>query len=142
MVRIGVVVYLVLATAAGPAVCCCTMNRLFAFSSQGWSTTSSHHGCCNRHGKDGRRPGEVPKRRPDCPCQDSPRDSAYLAAAKSLVPEDAARSLNLPGAAGMVGSALPHSLAPGAIIQVPRESIAFPFHDARQVLRALHILRC
>lgn len=154
VVRIGLVVYLVLAIAAGPALCCCTTRGLFDFFSPGYLASvaggadqSSYHACCHRHGKNTRRPGEKrnhgPQRHRDCPCQDSRPDVAYLSPAKSVLTENPAQFLIIPGPEGMIGF-LPRSSSPAheALTQRPRECIAFPFHDPKEILFALQTLRC
>jgi hypothetical protein len=139
MARMGAVFYLVLASAAGPSLCCCTVSNLFAFRVQ----ACRHSCCCTRHSTSPGGETNAPKQQHRCPCGERRQDLTYLSSMKSASTDHSSGLLPLPGTAG-IGCSSPqlHSLLNGALIGAPKECIAFPFHNPGEILRALHVLRC
>jgi hypothetical protein len=151
MLRAGVVAYLVFAMSAAPAICCCTMDSVVAFYIHRLSAGSSAHqhqpshgGCCSRHGEHPapvpQAPGEPARQNHNCPCEANRHSILYLSQTKS-VPSGVAERLTLPDTTG-VPQLLLQSVSPVLAAGSPRQSIAHPFGGPREILRALHILRC
>ncbi len=158
MLRIGLSMYLVLATAAGPGLCCCLparlLTELLASRSSGSEQVAgaSHQSCgCHHdhgavpHGHKSPSPDQDKPGCPDCPscpCKQPGLDT-------SLPPQDAEQLNNV-----LVRSFLdvPAGLAPAApltcfvflCVAPPGwgDGTALPFLSARDYLATLHILRC
>ena len=93
MFRLGLIGYLMLATLAGPAWCCCTLSQLvgaFQTEEKGSKKKAPVRTCCHRPIKEEKSPsrdGHKPLPKKDsCPCKDSPttRDSAILLDGKAI----------------------------------------------------------
>jgi hypothetical protein len=147
MMRAVLASYLVLATAAGPWLCCCTANRLAALAAApqvpvtAVEPTPHAAGCCC-HGKPApeKRTPVVPARPalPSCPCGEGRPTAAVLVSteATSLSQADGQpeywTSLVLP-------AACPASIGDERLWA---ENTVWPFVTARDILHAQHILRC
>lgn len=152
MVRIGISVYLMLATLVGPGLCCCTTPRLLAALAHPGKTEQPRLSCCPHHHQSGvadhpTGPEQAPQKReqpghPDCPCQENRATLALL----SPDSESALQLLSRHLASGwmtFVGAlpmAVPQFVA--GLTGVPGGCPAFPFLTARDMLRSLHVLRC
>jgi len=145
MIRVGLIAYLMVATMAGPAWCCCTIGRAVSLAiptaSQGSKT--NHSCCCPResetkeHSQD---EGETcPTEKENCPCKKAAEfQSAKLAVEISQVVYETSA---LQGSAADVafGSAvlsrlhlqghMPDFSAPGAL-------------SGRGILSAFRVFRC
>ena len=150
MVRIGLSLYLMLAAAAGPCLCCCTTERLaalFAFPTK----QTSHVGCCGQHHAAKRsqnhrapeqRPSDQdPPSRSPCPCQED--------GSRQVVAVDPELGRQVQSRSSFQGQveplfALPIllSLSSDGDRQVPGKGETLPFLTGRDILCALHILRC
>ena len=87
MLRIGLIAYLMVGTLAGPAWCCCTFDRLTAWSTTGdVATTETKSHCCSHHqhvpahdekdaSKSSDRATPAPKEAP-CPCKEQRNNEA------------------------------------------------------------------
>lgn len=146
MARVGLALYLMLTVAAGPCWCCCTAGRLFAFGEQ-----SPRPRCCDQHTATPGPQAPPQESAPDnpspaphdsCPCRETRPEPVAFTASSQPSPADSARSLLDLQAAEVGGSFSGGSPALAIHGQAPKECVAFPFHDPREVLRALHILRC
>jgi hypothetical protein len=157
MVRIGLITYLMLATTAGPWVCCCTAGQVtnaLASTLPGQGDVPSNpicHSstCCHRNGTPAtqqepkKSDSERPQREgPSCPCQD------YKPVLASLVSPDQSN-----------GNQVPRQLSQQAVELVPAflsvlglfsisnpEAIGgvpiLPFLTAQDLLHTHHVLRC
>jgi hypothetical protein len=147
MARISLALYLVLSTAVGPALCCCVPGDLLALRTSAKQSSASCHRCCGHDGaKHSHLPmtspaprGPIPAPEKDCLCKaGQPQPVVLTPSAKaptseeirSLVPQSAALSLSLVGPTTVIAG------------QAPTGSIFCPFRTSRDILRALHILRC
>jgi hypothetical protein len=144
MARVGLALYLMLATTAGPWVCCCAAAQVGAMlKPAGWAPATPVEAPCCCHGK----PAEAPKPadpRPaparSCSCQQERQPAVIIASDldctaqsdRMPVPFDTADD-------GLSGSAL-------AGLPVPSQTLldwaGLPHSGGRDTLRALHILRC
>jgi hypothetical protein len=155
MVRVGVCIYLMLTTLAGPGLCCCTVMRSArevapALRAERRPPASpSHRGCCCH--RDTATPNEplpdrgVPKPgspgRP-CPCRQGQSNPVPLPTPSSqLAPESLAAhaSQPLPGPAPALPAA---GLLSGEGLCTLGTAHDLPFLTAQDVLHTLHILRC
>jgi hypothetical protein len=153
MVRIGLSLYLMLAAAAGPWLCCCTTERLaarFAFPTK----QSSHNGCCGDHqtakgSQKHRTPEQSPSDEdqpgcPSCPCQEEGARLAVLASLDSSEVAKEFQSRHIPqGLVGLVPLVpTAHCLSADGDPETSGEAVRLPFLSAQDILHALHILRC
>jgi hypothetical protein len=149
MVRIGLTLYLVLSIAVGPSLCCCLPGDLLALCT---SASSARHHCCGHPSCDrdhsSKKPSDVPgdpspAPHRHCPCKEaSPELLVFLAPEHSSGAEegrfpDSSRSIE---AGWFLLSVNPLSLPTQG--QLPTQPITGSWHDPRDILRALHILRC
>jgi hypothetical protein len=139
MVRIGLTLYLMLSTAVGPALCCCLPGDFLALC---LPASSVRHSCCGYHaGRTEQSPGTPsPGPQKDCPCKkDQPQPVVFTPTHQSAASEYT-RPLMLPQGT-VVGDCL---LGAAHFVQghAPREPISYPYHNSRDLLRALRILRC
>ena len=132
MIRFGLFLYLMLATAAGPGLCCCVADRLGNMPAKETPTKK----CCRNH-HDGKK--EAPAKDPSaaCPCkQDRVSPNPVLTME---------RGDGLGYSSFQFASVLGLSALKAPVTDVntatPR-NLAFSNLDAREVLRAIHVLRC
>lgn len=157
MVRIGVSIYLMLATAVGPWFCCCTTMRLLgsvvpAESGGGGRSHSARAGCCHHKHQSKKLPEQnrsekTPDRhdqpgQPSCPCQEHGPGSPALACLETNLSKQSDVQRVLHGLLADLGATLPPSgeLAPDFLS--PGDSPALPFLTAGDLLYAHHLLRC
>jgi hypothetical protein len=157
MLRVGLSISLILSMVPGPWLCCCTAARLV--SAAGLGRPSARPGaadparqhdcccCCHQTASPVRDKAVVPQRdgpapaRPTCPCRQRQFDLVSLPPAQGaagrlpLLMHDTQGAPAAPAFSGCV-SAL-------SSYQEGREAERnLPFLTARDILRALHILRC
>jgi hypothetical protein len=149
--RLGLTLFLMLATAAGPAWCCCTMGRMFSALPVRKPAGAGGHDCCcpGRHDANGRstkhaglRGKPSPVSHEPCPCKQAPRQAVLTTAAALLA---AAGPNGFPATFHAEDEARLVAAAAGALHgqgPAPREPIGAPFLGCRDILRALHVLRC
>lgn len=149
VLRIGVIAYLMLVTAAGPAYCCCTSSEFVAacgdeigalFSS---ANSKPSQRCCNRHKYGGHRTkpqGNVPARNGECPCQEHQPAVAYLAAVENM--SNACRASLSDTNPDTLYASVCDVKAFTAAVRAPRTCTAFPFLHTGDILSLLQILRC
>lgn len=153
MVRIGLSLYLMLAAAVGPWLCCCTTQRLLAPLFAPSTKQASHAGCCEdhqtakssqKHRASEHRPGDQdPPDRPSCPCQEEGSRQVTLADPASEAAKQFQSRYSAQGAFELLAVA-PTALclsAEGAP-QTSGEGVRLPFLSTEDILHALHILRC
>ena len=149
MARIGLALYLVLSTAVGPSLCCWLPGDLFALCTAITQPSSAHRHCCGHHAANHCHravkttqapdmPTPAPQR--DCPCKEDQPQPVVFELSDNLPALEAARSLmvshwTIVGVPVLGGVLLTQG-------EAPRESIFCPFRNSRDILRALHILRC
>ena len=157
MARIGLSIYLMFATLAGPWLCCCAPQRLrapFALrptKEQGQPPAHSQGSCCC-HQQPARCPEpEVPADRPrdpdkrdhPCPCGESRPQAVALVSAGHGSSDLFSSRHALQASADGLPVFLPAAwLSRGPVDQVPREAVILPFLTSQDILCALHILRC
>jgi hypothetical protein len=152
MVRIGLTLYLALVTAAGPALCCCSLGRLYAsLPAPTQAIPARPTCCCGQCEAPTADPVEEDEPAPDspvpsaphqpCPCKERGKDlSALSTPDRHAVESGESLSGLYPLEAGKL---VPVSSAESRDLRnVPAETIAFPYFGPRGILRALHILRC
>jgi hypothetical protein len=153
MARIGLTLYLMLATVAGPWLCCCTAGQLPVSFSPTTPEPSVPHTCCGCGAAPSGEPAANDEQAPDnpsppaapdgpCPCRKGLQKLSPLAKpvrSPGVEPGGSFESL-YPFEAGTFFTV--SSLDPRDQGRVPGEPITFPFYGPRDILRALHILRC
>jgi hypothetical protein len=154
MFRVGVSLYLMLTTLAGPWLCCCTSIRLLsaatpASRAEGGDLPCVVHSCCHnrtdtaRHKNSERQP---PKKTPSpdksCPCRQGHLNVASLPSQTSQLAQnllDALSSVSLFGAPSAQVAAGPLQ---GPDLCTLSTGWDHPFLTTQDLLRTLHILRC
>lgn len=152
MARIGLTLYLMVATAASPWLCCCTAGQLPGPLSSSTPEPPAPHTCCG-HGvapsgqpaaNDEQVPDSPPPAAPHgpCPCVKGLRNLSLLAVPERTagVEQGGPFSSLCPFEVGTFITV--NSLDLGDQGKAPGEPISFPFYGPRDILRALHILRC
>jgi hypothetical protein len=155
MVRVGVSIYLILTTLAGPWLCCCTTTRLRAAATSASAaerhlpTSPVHQSCCCHHKAttpDNESGRKAPKERssPDrsCPCHQRQSNLVSLQTsgarlAQDLLAAHASQPLLAPVAA-LPAAGLLH----GGGRCTLGTACDLPFLTTQDVLHSLHILRC
>lgn len=150
MARIGLTLYLMLATAVGPCLCCCTMARLPAIAMAPAAEPPAPPSCCCHGEAPSADPASVDESNPDnsppaspagrCPCDKGLRNVLAIDLPERVSEVDrisALASLN-PLADGMTMS----SLAQRDDARWLVGPINIPFYDSTDMLRAFHMLRC
>ena len=145
MIRVALALYLMLATAAGPGLCCCTGVWLLGCEAPPPGDGGSSSACtCGHHGQQDRAPQapDQPEPGKPCPCQE---DRATAPAIVTPQMSDGRRDRSLPSfpSAEPCASAVCFVSAPfKAVGTDPISHLpAFPL-GGRRILCALQILRC
>jgi hypothetical protein len=149
MARTGLALYLVLSTAVGPSLCCCLPDDLFSLCTAPKEPSSAHRHCCGHDAAHHRHRAAnttqapdmpTPAAQRDCPCKEDQPQPVAFELSGNLSPLEAARCLMVSHwtivGVPVLGDVL---LTQG---KAPRESISCPFCNSRDILSALHILRC
>lgn len=151
MLRTALSLYLVAITVAGPALCCCSSQRLFAFLRRPTEPTSAapaqpksccHHGSDERNSAPAGAPGcPKPSDGPKCPCRQDP--SPTLASA-SLAGDGGWRLAQgeLTFDLGAVTSESLVKTSAELATATFQNNAVYAFRTSADMLRALHILRC
>jgi hypothetical protein len=133
MLRLGVVIWLIGVTVAGPWLCCCTAMRRAAnlFASRPAEAARPEVAACCRHhdpGEEARAPS------PGCPCKKgADRDMvASVSAADRIAPDSLAPVALLPASGGVLSS--PEL--------TPTRQAALPFWPSGDLIHLCHHLRC
>jgi hypothetical protein len=152
MVRVGLLVYLIVATAAGPWLCCCTAAHFAALHTPATPQPAAARGeepvpscCSHKHAASAAKGIAIepaPPAERSCACKDA-RPSAAVPAAEPTASAGRPRPLDLPAFAD---GALPvlHAevCVPDLSAQRSAACAAFPVRGCRDILHALHVLRC
>ena len=154
MVRIALSLYLMASAAAGPWLCCCTVQRVVAlFTPPAKNAPSDSGGCCARKqpGSDHQK-NDTPAHRsgdreqpghPSCPCQDEGSHPVSVASLDS----ESVQQLQLRYSSEVsllflsVTPMLP-GLTAARAGQACRDGVTMPFLSAQDILYTLHMLRC
>lgn len=152
MLRIGLILYLMLAMLAGPALCCCLAERLTAEFARPAEQESSGSCACRKHQSQPQSQYRAPEQRPDkqdrphrspCPCQE------HRSQETALVSQDSNLAQQLQSRQLLQGPIELLTIPPTALClssygdsDLPRERAVLPFLTAQDLLRALHMLRC
>ena len=154
MIRIGLSMYLMLTTVAGPGLCCCVPGRLAQILAFGGSKTEQIAGaapqesCCHRKPASSPNRQEKPSRdhsKPGCP--DSPTCPCKQASLKSALPAQEAehpQTLVRNFFGGLVGFLPALTCLPSVTLDIRgwERDATLPFLSAHDFLTTLHILRC
>jgi hypothetical protein len=142
MLRLGVVIYLISVTAAGPWVCCCTATRLAAHllaSSSAAPAPRPASECCCCHHDQAEQPDSSPAQPhppgSPCPCRDAGGTVASAAApsADRIAPD------HLSQAHTLLPAFFPCAGAPQANSALEP---ALPFWTSGDLIHVCHHLRC
>lgn len=154
MVRIALSLYLMASAAAGPWLCCCTVQRVTAlFTPPTKNASLNPGGCCARkqpgsdhqknHTPDRRSGDREQPSRPSCPCQEEGSQPPSVA---SLDSESAQQ---FQSRYAFEASVLLPSVAPVASCltgagcgQTFGEGVPLPFLGTADILYTMHMLRC
>lgn len=152
MARVGLTLYLMVAAAAGPWLCCCTVGHLFALCPAPQQKPSAGHRCCGHHEAGRGHPNTTPSATPgrpspaphgSCPCKENqPAPLVSTVPAPSSGAEQ--ERILLPRHSVEAGRLLLPAICLASHTQGQSlwGSMTCPFRDSRDILRALHILRC
>lgn len=147
MFRIGLSVYLMFATLAGPWLCCCRLPRLSArfatlLRNDEAKSAESNHSCCQHRApvKDSRT---VPHpNAPSCPCQGTRQVEPALV----LLESDGTRQFDRDSNAQPVDlqgwNCLSGVVMPSVGLMLTSSSLSSFVLTGRDILSSLHILRC
>ncbi len=144
MFRIGLSVYLMLATLAGPWLCCCQLPRLSArfvasLQKEKAKPAGSHCCRCQEHVpvKDS-EPSNPPKA-PTCPCQSNRPALVLLESdeAKQLHRDSNAQAVDL-----LHFDSLSEVVVPSVGLMLTSSPLSPLALTVREILSTLHILRC
>jgi hypothetical protein len=150
MARIGLTLYLMLAAAVGPWLCCCTAGRLFSLSPA--TKPTAHQRCCECPAcHRGHPPGapsdlsgdRVPAPRGLCPCnKDRPKALVSVESENSSAVERARSQEKHPSTelGAVLFSQACLALSPEG--QGTGTPTVCSWRSPRDILRALHILLC
>lgn len=146
MIRVGLIAYLLVATIAGPAWCCCTLAKVAssAFQAVGKkSTETSKSSCCSQkplREDDGKGSKGNPSDQPDkCPCKES-RD---LQPVIFVAPDSADQSQQLVAfnACDFYASSLMNPVSHDSSSSTLHGPTHLPF-SGRDILLAFQTFRC
>ena len=153
MVRIGLCLYLMLTTLAGPVFCCCVPDRLAAGFARPVKQDSCNQGCCRHHRATGGQQHQIPKpapnepeqptKYPTCPCQENGHRQIALPCLESETSRHTQSRHSLPGL--MDDSPILPTEACLVLergIRLSESAMALPFVAVEDILLTLHILRC
>jgi hypothetical protein len=145
MIRVALTLYLMLASATGPWLCCCTGARLLGCEAPPQGERGNDTPCsCGHHGQKNHAPPLPDKPVPDnpCPCQQYPV-TAWALVTPEVSENGRNGSLVVPLSAEPPASVL---ASPCLLLQARADVLRlFPAHhfrDGRGILCALQILRC
>jgi hypothetical protein len=125
-------ILLTLVLTAGPWLCCCTAGHIAR--TEPHSTSTPHKASCCSTPKPTQSPDDAPLAPTrSCSCQAEIQPAA-LTASDSLLPDMPLLSLAMDCSSDWSEQAIPALPAD--------ESLPCPFLEARDILRAFHILRC
>lgn len=152
MVRVGLCLYLMFATVAGPLFCCCTLGPSAARPDRPAKQESRAHGCCQHHTttvpQDQTHQSSPEQRHrpadgPSCPCRQDGSRQAVLTSLDSEVTWQL-QSRQAFQALVTASAILPATacLSPDRDFPPSEVGGAWPFLTAQDILCALHILRC
>jgi len=135
MIRVGLLLYLMLVTAAGPAVCCCLAVRVGDIVA---NEAGDAKGCCPAHAPTKKEtPSKCPH--PPCPCKEVGYDpNIGKMSDQTEILTDLRQQLSIGAFAPFV---TPPSVSVHPEAEIP-PNLAFTFLDGRGILRAIHGLRC
>jgi hypothetical protein len=141
--RVVLAIYLTLATAAGPWLCCCSANRLAALAAAARAPVPSPKpACCHCHGTPAPKPTPSTPARPplpSCPCGEGRPTAAVLVhSGTALLPQTDLKPAYVMAPA--LGASGPGLIGGGELLQAG--NAVWPFATARDLLHARHILRC
>jgi hypothetical protein len=145
MIRVALALYLMLASAAGPWLCCCTGVRLLGCEAPPSGDDGGSTPCtCGRHGQQNRAPQVPDEPQPDkpCPCQDD-RAAAPAIVTPPVSEDGRDRPLTsfLAAEPRAPAACFVSQLLKAAGLDSISDLSAFPL-GGRGILCALQILRC
>lgn len=149
MARLGLALYLMLVIAAGPWLCCCSVGHSPKPVPATALPPSGPGACCGHdHAPAGPAPDDsgldssVPVPHAPCPCQDRQKGPSTLIMSERASGPESGESIGGVGPSQdgtLFAARLPGLHASRGAREGP---IAFPFSAPRDILRALHVLRC
>lgn len=135
MIRVGLLLYLMLVIAAGPAVCCCLAVQVGDIVAK---EASGPEGCCPKHVPTNKEtPSKCPN--PPCLCKENCYDPNVGRLADSA--EILKNLRHQESIEGIAAFAVAASVDVRADAAVP-PNLAFTFLESIDILRAIHGLRC
>ena len=147
MFRIGLSVYLMLVTLAGPWLCCCQLPRLSAqfialMRIDKAKPSASNHSCCQHRMpvKDPQPPAHPTD--PSCPCQGNRQASPALVSLDSEGAKQLDRDQNAQAVGLLDCDLLSGVFTPSATLTLTSSALSSPVLSGRDLLSSLHILRC
>ena len=149
MFRMAVISYLVLATLAGPFLCCCNAARIAAMLQSDPATSACRHGhCCHHRDAVQETEQRAPsKNTPDptkpCPCQENRPVAVHVDAASQEIIRQLERGESLlQMLVHLINLDLGVCSASLIGLHQSQESSAFPHLTGRQILHTLQSYLC
>lgn len=147
MFRIGLSVYLMLVTLAGPWLCCCQLPRLSArfialMRLDKAKPAGSIHSCCQHRlpVKDSQPPAHPTD--PSCPCQGTHQETPALVLLESEGARQLDRDLNAQAVGMLDCDSFSGVYSPLAALTLTSSALPSSVLSGRDLLSTLHILRC
>jgi len=147
VIRIGLSVYLMLVTLAGPWLCCCQLPRLSArfvalMRIDKAKLAGSNHSCCQHRVpvKDSQPPARPDA--PSCPCQGNRQEAPALVLLESDGARQLDRDLNAQAVDLLGCDSLSGTVMPSFTLMLTSSTRSSPVLTGRDILSSLHILRC
>jgi hypothetical protein len=150
MLRLAVISYLVLATLAGPLLCCCNAARIAAMLRSGPEASVCHHGHCCHHGNANQQTDaqRVPSKNTPgptkpCPCQENRPVAVHVDAASQEIIRQLERGESLLQVlVRRIHLDLGVCSASAIGFYQSQESSAFPHLTGREILHTLQSYLC
>ena len=147
MIRIGLSVYLMLVTLAGPWLCCCQLPRLSAqfmalMRSSKMEAPGGNHSCCQHHAPAKKSEQPVHPGVPSCPCRGTDAEAPALVLLESEGARQLDRDLNSQAVDLLDGASLSGTVVPSFTLMLTSPTLSSPVLTGRDILSSLHILRC
>jgi hypothetical protein len=144
VLRIGLSVYLMLATLTGPWLCCCQLPRMSArfaalLRNEQAKPAENPPSCCQHRVPVKDSQPRNPPKAPSCPCQDNRSALVLLESdgTRQLQRDSNAQALDLLDYDFLSGGVLP-----SVGLMRPSSPESPPVLTGRDILSSLHILRC
>jgi hypothetical protein len=140
MLRIGLTLWFVLTTLAGPGLCCCSLQATVTHPTAAASVPTIRS-CCHREPGPAESAPVAPPAQSPCPCKDDPTQPQAVRATGGVAAERGeSRFLDDGSLPFFQSTAL--TMSGEGIGPITPEQHPGPFRTGRDILCAQHVLRC